>query len=124
MFICMQKWVMAHGTDHRNLCQQEAEKAEFCASQGSCCPSGNGEKAREKTMGSAEGVRQGWKINGVDCPSCAGKVENAVKGLQGVYQVRVAFATERLLVMADGDPATRQRIINAVKDTGCDQVRA
>ncbi|MGI9275630.1 MAG: zinc/cadmium/mercury/lead-transporting ATPase [Endozoicomonas sp.] len=108
---------MAHGTDHRNLCQQEAVKAESCATQGGCS-SGNGEKGLKQTMDSAEGVRQGWKIQGMDCPSCAGKVENAVKGLQGVYQVRVAFATERLLVMADDDSATRQRIINAVNDTG------
>ena len=109
---------MAPGTEHRNICQQEAEKPESCATQSTCCASGNGEKTRGQTVDSTEGTRQGWKINGMDCPSCAGKVENAVKGLQGVYQVRVAFATERLLVMADDNSATRERIKSAVNDTG------
>ena len=54
----------------------------------------------------------------MDCPGCAGKIETAVKGLKGVHQTRVTFATERLIVMADDSPATRKRILKAVNDAG------
>ena len=42
-----------------------------------------------------------WNISGMDCPSCAAKIEKAVQGLQGVKAVRVAFATERLIVVTE-----------------------
>ena len=64
------------------------------------------------------GQRLSWKISGMDCPSCASKVENAVKNIDGVSQARVAFATERLLVVANDDDATQQRILEAVNDAG------
>ncbi|OED48268.1 zinc/cadmium/mercury/lead-transporting ATPase [Endozoicomonas sp. (ex Bugula neritina AB1)] len=57
----------------------------------------------------------------MDCPSCASKIEKAVKGLKGVQQARVTFATERLLVVADEEGTeTQKRIINAVNDAGFD----
>jgi Cd2+/Zn2+-exporting ATPase len=39
----------------------------------------------------------------MDCAACARKVENAVKQVEGVNHVQVLFATEKLLVSADGD---------------------
>ncbi|WP_428772028.1 zinc/cadmium/mercury/lead-transporting ATPase [Vibrio sp.] len=39
-----------------------------------------------------------WYIEGMDCPSCARKIETAVKQLDGIEQVKVTFATEKLLV--------------------------
>ena len=66
----------------------------------------------------SSGTYLSLKIAGMDCPSCAGKIENAVRGLKGVYQARVAFATERLLIRVDDDPATKKRILNAVNDAG------
>ncbi len=37
-----------------------------------------------------------WKVEGMDCPSCIGKIERAVARLPGVSGVRVSMAAERL----------------------------
>ena len=39
----------------------------------------------------------------MDCAACARKVETAVRQVPGVSQVQVLFATEKLLVNAEGD---------------------
>ena len=83
--------------------------------QTTCCSSNAQETAAPLQ---AVGSRFSWKISGMDCPSCASKVENAVKTLEGVKEARVTFATERLLVVANDDEATQQRIFDAVKDVG------
>ncbi|MEG3133170.1 zinc/cadmium/mercury/lead-transporting ATPase [Rouxiella sp. T17] len=44
--------------------------------------------------------RLSWKVAGMDCPSCARKVEKAVSGLADVHHVKVLFATEKLVVDA------------------------
>lgn len=44
--------------------------------------------------------RHSWQVSGMDCPSCARKIETAVGRLDGVSQARVLFATERLVVDA------------------------
>ncbi|PKH07373.1 zinc/cadmium/mercury/lead-transporting ATPase [Moritella sp. Urea-trap-13] len=48
-------------------------------------------------------ARISWLVNGMDCPSCARKVEKAVQAISQVKQCRVAFATEKLLVDIDKD---------------------
>ncbi len=57
-----------------------------------------------------------WIIQGMDCPSCAGKIENAVKKLPAVRQVKVLFTTEKLVVDADID--IRASVEQAVKQAG------
>lgn len=65
---------------------------------------------------SASGERYSWQVTGMDCAACARKVENAVRQITGVKQVQVAFATEKLTVVADSD--IRQQVENAVKQAG------
>ncbi|CBJ79693.1 Pb/Cd/Zn/Hg transporting ATPase (P-type ATPase family) [Xenorhabdus bovienii str. Jollieti] len=60
--------------------------------------------------------RFNWIIHGMDCPSCAGKIENAVKKLPEAKQVRVLFTTEKLVVDADSD--IRAAVEQAVKQAG------
>ncbi|PHM62766.1 zinc/cadmium/mercury/lead-transporting ATPase [Xenorhabdus ishibashii] len=60
--------------------------------------------------------RFNWTIQGMDCPSCAGKIENAVKKLPEAKQVKVLFATEKLVVDADTD--IRAAVEQAVKQAG------
>ncbi|WP_409309273.1 zinc/cadmium/mercury/lead-transporting ATPase [Pectobacterium sp. B1J-3] len=60
--------------------------------------------------------RFSWKISGMDCPSCARKVENAVKNLQGIEHVDVLFATEKLIVSAQQD--VRSQVQHAVQQVG------
>lgn len=54
--------------------------------------------------------RHSWQVLGMDCPSCARKIETAVGRVEGVQQARVLFATEKLVVdLAPGlspDPVT------------------
>ncbi|ELU08549.1 hypothetical protein CAPTEDRAFT_51850, partial [Capitella teleta] len=59
-----------------------------------------------------------WGITGMDCPSCAAKIENAVKGLKGVTQARVTFATERLLIVAENNASIRDDILNTIRKLG------
>ncbi len=54
--------------------------------------------------------RHSWQVLGMDCPSCARKIETAVSRVNGVQQARVLFTTEKLVVdLAPGlspDPVT------------------
>lgn len=54
--------------------------------------------------------RHSWQVLGMDCPSCARKIETAVSRVAGVQLARVLFATEKLVVdLAPGlspDPVT------------------
>ncbi|OTA17450.1 heavy metal-transporting ATPase [Xenorhabdus vietnamensis] len=60
--------------------------------------------------------RFNWTIQGMDCPSCAGKIENAVKKIPEAKQVKVLFTTEKLVVDADID--IRTIVEQAVKQAG------
>ncbi|MDR0218097.1 MAG: zinc/cadmium/mercury/lead-transporting ATPase [Enterobacteriaceae bacterium] len=62
--------------------------------------------------------RFNWIIQGMDCPSCAGKIENAVKRLPKVKQVKVLFTTEKLVVDSDSD--IRADVVQAIKQLGFD----
>lgn len=61
-------------------------------------------------------ARYRWQVDGMDCAACARKVETAVRQVPGVSQVQVLFATEKLLVNAEGD--VRAQVENAVRQAG------
>ena len=61
-------------------------------------------------------ARYSWQVDGMDCAACARKVETAVRQVPGVSQVQVLFATEKLLVNAEGD--IRAQVENAVRQAG------
>ena len=42
--------------------------------------------------------RFSWQVQGMDCPSCAAKLEKAILAIDGVEQASVIFATEKLVV--------------------------
>ncbi|MGL5128049.1 MAG: zinc/cadmium/mercury/lead-transporting ATPase [Aeromonas popoffii] len=95
-----------------------------CHSQGSCSnpqlphDHDHDHDHHEQTTDTAEPLiapeqesrRHRWQVLGMDCPSCARKIETAVSRVAGVQQVRVLFATEKLVVdLAPGlspDPVT------------------
>lgn len=50
--------------------------------------------------------RLSWRVEGMDCPSCAAKVEKAVARLPGVHSPRLNFTAERLsLALTEGTRA-------------------
>ncbi|WP_035025142.1 zinc/cadmium/mercury/lead-transporting ATPase, partial [Enterovibrio calviensis] len=61
-----------------------------------------------------------WRVTNMDCPSCAGKLESAIKGLEGITTVNVRFATEKLVVSFNTAPTDAQRelVASRAKKTG------
>lgn len=53
--------------------------------------------------------RFSWIIRGMDCPSCANKIETAVRQISEVKQAKVLFAREKLVVDANTDISTAVR---------------
>ncbi|MFC0226020.1 zinc/cadmium/mercury/lead-transporting ATPase [Serratia aquatilis] len=87
----------------------------------SCCSSDGHEEPDEESDRLAAASPSGsqrfsWQVTGMDCPSCAKKIENAVTSIPGVDSARVLFATEKLVVDAQLDVSTR--VQDAVKQAG------
>ncbi len=61
-------------------------------------------------------TRYSWYIDGMDCPACARKVENALRQVTGIVSAQVAFASEKLTVDAQRD--VRQAVSDAVTRIG------
>ncbi len=86
------------------------EPAESCCTDRACA----GETAAAEQP--LNGARYSWQVDGMDCAACARKVETAVRQIDGVSQVQVLFATEKLLVNAESD--IRSQVENAVRAAG------
>ncbi|MDU7916151.1 MAG: HAD-IC family P-type ATPase [Klebsiella grimontii] len=87
-----------------------AQPAESCCADHAC----SSETAAENDALSH--ARFSWLVEGMDCAACARKVETAVRQVPGVSQVQVLFATEKLLVNAEGDVGPQ--IESAVRAAG------
>lgn len=87
-----------------------AQPAESCCADHAC----SSETAAENDALSH--ARFSWLVEGMDCAACACKVETAVRQVPGVSQVQVLFATEKLLVNAEGN--VRPQIESAVRAAG------
>ncbi|EKK9986608.1 zinc/cadmium/mercury/lead-transporting ATPase [Vibrio vulnificus] len=74
--------------------------SDSCCSSDACSSSDPNEESerREAPLTQSASERQSWLISGMDCPSCAQKLEKAVLGVAGVQQAKVLFATEKLVV--------------------------
>src|SRR5699024_6096432 len=84
---------------------------------GSCC-SHDSAAADDTALPELSGSqRWNWQVEGMDCPSCARKIETAVLKIAAVTQARVLFATEKLVVDAGGD--VRAEVRNAAQQAGC-----
>ncbi|MFZ1873934.1 MAG: zinc/cadmium/mercury/lead-transporting ATPase [Chania sp.] len=99
-----------HAHSHEHAHEQSA----------SCCSSGHDDPDEESDRLAAVppsgSQRFSWKVTGMDCPSCAKKIENAVIAIPGVASARVLFATEKLVVDAQSDISLR--VQDAVKQAG------
>ena len=60
-----------------------------------------------------------YRIEGMDCASCIGKIETALKRMPGVSDVELNFATETLeLSLAPGAPTQASDIEKTIKSLG------
>lgn len=85
-----------------------------CTKSTSCC---SGKPASAPLSASQNVRRYKWSIRGMHCGSCAAKVEKALRSVKGVQQVRVAFATERLLIDLAPSEST-QGVEAVIKEMG------
>ncbi|KQA19491.1 zinc/cadmium/mercury/lead-transporting ATPase [Vibrio metoecus] len=89
----------------------------------SCCSGAEGggssdeEPERRRNSELSSRFQQSWFIAGMDCPSCAQKIEKAVKQLNDVTQVHVTFATQKLVVDFNQE-STARHIEQAVVNSG------
>ncbi|WP_082143709.1 cation transporter [Nitratireductor soli] len=58
---------------------------------------------------SSAGERLGFRIDGMDCASCVGKIETALDRLGGISEVSVNFANETLSLSRDPSSKTTEK---------------
>jgi len=61
-----------------------------------------------------------YRVSGMDCPSCAGKIETALRRLDGTDQIRINFHTQVLVVSLDEAATPRDRLEASVRRLGFD----
>ena len=95
----------------------ESATQDCCTSTG--CSSGV-EPIDEDTdpkVSAAAPFTHSWKIDGMDCPSCARKIETAVNKVEGVLESQVLFTTQKLVVNANHS-GVAQLVEKTIIDTG------
>ncbi|MFB6299019.1 MAG: heavy metal translocating P-type ATPase [Halobacteriales archaeon] len=75
----------------------------------SAVPSSNGNEQRAVVH---------FTVPEMDCPSCAGKVENSVRRLNGIEDIEPRITTGRLTVTFDGDQTTAAAIGDRIEKAG------
>lgn len=96
-----------------------SETSSCCSSQteSSCCSPGGTADEESESGGLNALYTHSWQVMGMDCPSCAKKVETTVSRIEGVEQVKVLFATEKLVVQTQIDSLAGD-IESAVNEAG------
>ncbi len=62
------------------------------------------------------------RVEGMTCATCAGNVDHAVKDLEGVNEVTVNIANDKMTVVFDTDVLKLSQIKKAVQDVGYDVI--
>lgn len=123
--------VVPAGAQPASCCSEKATTvASSCATSESCCTQNKGEHSHIAADTPSEGSpgeddpsaplsgnqQYSWRVEGMDCPACARKIENAVSGLKGVSRAKVLFATEKLVIDASHDISPN--VLQAVTGAG------
>ncbi|CNJ14283.1 zinc/cadmium/mercury/lead-transporting ATPase [Yersinia mollaretii] len=95
--------------------------SEHSHSDGGCCSQSHADEGDDESDRLAAAIPAGsqrfsWQVKGMDCPSCARKIENAVSSQVDIENIKVLFATEKLVVDARTD--IRLQVQKAVKQAG------
>ncbi|HET8996145.1 MAG TPA: cation transporter, partial [Acetobacteraceae bacterium] len=59
-----------------------------------------------------------YRVSGMDCPSCAGKIETALQRLHGTGDIRINFHTQMLALRLDEAATSRDRIEASLRQLG------
>ena len=63
-------------------------------------------------------IRQTFPVQGMTCAGCAGHVEKALRGVDGVRYARVNLAMEQATVEFDPEACAPEKLSDAVKAAG------
>ncbi|KJY85164.1 zinc ABC transporter ATPase [Vibrio galatheae] len=110
----------AHSCANPKISTIKVAGAESPASTGCSsdnCISGTDPSDEEGEPSSPTRYSHSWKIEGMDCPSCAKKIETAVNRIDGVVDAKVVFATEKLMITTNSDHIG-QIVEQTIVDTG------
>ena len=58
------------------------------------------------------------RLEGLSCPTCAGKVQDALAKKAGVEEAKVHFATGRVEIQYDPDQVTEEELRELIEDMG------
>ncbi len=106
--------VKDESVEGESCCSSTAEKAEetsnCCSSTpkaseniSSCCSSGNDESAAASEKESATPLNSvEYRIQGMDCPSCAATIEKSLKKRPDIESVQINYSTGKMTVAANG----------------------
>ncbi|MGL4485577.1 MAG: zinc/cadmium/mercury/lead-transporting ATPase [Yersinia sp. (in: enterobacteria)] len=111
---CSSKQAMATSNDGASSVSKHSHKEEDCCSQDHPDEGDEESDLLAATIPSAS-QRFSWQVKGMDCPSCARKIENAVNNLAGIENIKVLFTTKKLVVDACTDirPQVQQAVTQA-----------
>ena len=84
--------------DHASHDHKEHVHGASCSASHGAVKSEAEEAEIEAGLIHQQGHNQSWIVVGMDCPSCASKLEKAVMTVKGVNKATVLFATEKLVV--------------------------
>ena len=83
------------------------------------CVENNDFRALGGTDGSKlEGLESRWKVSGMHCASCAMRLENVLRGVEGVAGASVNFATSTATVLGRETPPLAEAVKRAIETAG------
>ncbi|RTZ14105.1 zinc/cadmium/mercury/lead-transporting ATPase [Vibrio aquaticus] len=89
-----------------------------CCSSNSCSSTADPTDEESESGASSEAIfTYSWKVNGMDCPSCARKIETAVNKVSGIVEAKVLFATEKLVIKTNQENIA-EKIEQTIIETG------
>lgn len=52
-------------------------------------------------------MKKTYRINNIDCPNCAAKIESRIKKLEGVLSCEISFLSQRLTLETETDDQSK-----------------
>jgi len=66
----------------------------------------------------ANAVTATFRVNGMHCPGCEERVQNALHRMNGIYKVDVSLANKRVVVIFDKAKVSAEAIVRAISFAG------
>ncbi len=63
-------------------------------------------------------LKESYPVLGIECASCVKKIESVLNKTEGVINVGVNFASEKVLVEYDDEKISLTKLVNVLKKIG------